>query len=219
MSIRVGLISGVLMSAIALSPALADDPTAMVEDISSFRDDVQLMDYLIPGQEIALGVDETIVIGYFASCLQETITGGTVTVGEYDSEIEGGSIEADRGIECDDQVITYTRAQQEAAGTMPLRNGTPCEELVPDIVVYDTSPLVRLTDDDTAISYTDLCDQDASAQPLEASDGIVDFRVSGTELVVGGLYLIQADGRDVLVLVSKLAEPDTSSLLSRYIPL
>ncbi|MEQ8440948.1 MAG: hypothetical protein RIM33_10050 [Alphaproteobacteria bacterium] len=220
MSLRKSLAAGALGFLCVIGPAAADDPSAMVEDITSIRDDVQLMDYLTPGQEITLSGDETIVIGYFASCLQETVTGGTVTVGEYESSVDGGTVATERGFDCDDQVITYTLAQQQEAGTTALRAGTPCDQIVPDIVIYDTSPLIRLSDGGSAIAYRDLCaEAGQEMQTLDAEQGIVDFRAQGLSLTPEHLYLLQSGDREVLVLISALAEPDTPSLLARYVPL
>src|SRR6516165_11155951 len=54
---------------------------AVVESISGNSSGVEFMDYLHLGQVIRLNNRETLVLSYKASCLRETITGGTVTVG------------------------------------------------------------------------------------------------------------------------------------------
>jgi hypothetical protein len=41
---------------------------------------------------IRLGPHQTIVLGYIASCVRETITGGTVTVGTQRSEVQSGHV-------------------------------------------------------------------------------------------------------------------------------
>src|SRR6202022_4728846 len=51
---------------------------------------VQVMDYVDAGQTIRLGPHDSIVLSYLHSCVRETITGGTVTVGVEQSEVQAG---------------------------------------------------------------------------------------------------------------------------------
>src|SRR5258706_15347656 len=53
---------------------------------------VEFMDYVRAGQVIRLGPHQTIVLSYMASCVRETITGGTVTVGTQRSEVQSGHV-------------------------------------------------------------------------------------------------------------------------------
>src|ERR1700732_2216934 len=53
---------------------------------------VEFMDYVHAGQVIRLGPHQTIVLSYMASCVRETITGGTVTVGTQRSEVQSGHV-------------------------------------------------------------------------------------------------------------------------------
>lgn len=190
----------------------------MVEAISTQRDDVVEMDYLSPGQTISLAGDETLVVGYFLSCTQETITGGTVTIGEYESAVEGGSIET-RFVSCDDQVVQFSLNQQQAAGTTVLRPGEPCNTLVPDIVVYDVSPLVRPAIPSAPIDYSPACEASSSDWPSVPSTGkAIDFRGLGIELEPGMTYLLRQGEHNIVLLVSKLAERNAPSLIARYVP-
>ena len=70
------------MAAAALTAASAPLQVALVEDVSAnSAAGVMLMDYVETGKVIALGPDDTLVLSYMTSCIQETIRGGTVTVG------------------------------------------------------------------------------------------------------------------------------------------
>jgi hypothetical protein len=75
------------------SPAAAD-PTgiAVVESLTGNLSGVESMDYVRAGQVIRLGPHQTIVLSYMASCVRETITGGTVTVGSQRSEVQSGHV-------------------------------------------------------------------------------------------------------------------------------
>jgi hypothetical protein len=65
--------------------ASAQSPAAVVEDLAGSVPGVQFMDYVEPGQIIRLGAHDRIVLGYLKSCWRETISGGTVTVGNEQS--------------------------------------------------------------------------------------------------------------------------------------
>ena len=75
------------------SPAAAD-PTgiAVVEGLTGNPSGLEFMDYVRAGQVIRLGPHQTIVLSYMVSCVRETITGGTVTVGTQRSEVQSGHV-------------------------------------------------------------------------------------------------------------------------------
>ncbi len=216
---RAGAAALLIGSMIVAGPALAGEPSAMVEDISSSRDDVQMMDYLEPGQTITLAPGETLTLGYFLSCAQETITGGTVTIGDMQSDVSGGTVET-AYVSCDDQVVTLSASQQQEAGTTVMRPGNPCDSLVPDVVVYDVSPLVRLTEPAASVEYVDACSAGTGQwTKIGASEGLADFRAAGIALTPGQTYLIRRGDRTLTVLVSKLAEAQAVALIARLVPL
>src|SRR3954469_8520515 len=67
-------------------------PTALVEDVKSATAGVEFMDYVGKGQVIKLGADDVLVLSYLKSCAHETITGGTVTVGLQQSDVQNGKV-------------------------------------------------------------------------------------------------------------------------------
>lgn len=203
------------------SGAVAQEAAAMVEDMTPERDDLLILDFLYPGDTVALGGGEMITIGYFASCAQEKITGGTVTVGQFASTVDGGSVET-AYIDCDDQVVALADDQRQEVGTAVFRPGDPCDSLVPDLVIYDPSPLARIGADATNVVYVGACEAGAGAwKTVSPTDGrgMVDFRAAGVALTPGQTYLLRAGDTTLTVLVSKLASPDSPSMLSRLVPL
>ncbi len=81
-------------SALAKSPKR---PVALVESLEGApKAGVEMLDYLYRKQKINLGKTGTIVLSYFDSCAQETITGGRVTVGRLKSKVRRGKIEVAR---------------------------------------------------------------------------------------------------------------------------
>ena len=69
---------GVIGSLGFMTLALAETPVAVVEDVKGKPSGVEFMDYVVPGKVIRLGPNDSIVLGYLASCWRETITGGTM---------------------------------------------------------------------------------------------------------------------------------------------
>ena len=80
--------------------AAAQAPVAIVEEIESKTARLEFMDYLRTGQFIRLGEGDRLVIGYFNSCWREVIVGGTVLVGNEESEVTSGSVERQK-VRCD----------------------------------------------------------------------------------------------------------------------
>jgi hypothetical protein len=54
--------------AMTVSPASAQSPSAVVEEVGAGVAGVQLMDYVEPGQVIRLGAADRLVLGYLKSC-------------------------------------------------------------------------------------------------------------------------------------------------------
>jgi hypothetical protein len=74
------------------------------------------------GKVIRLLPYETIVLTYMASCVRETITGGTVVVGSEGSKVVAGSIERTR-IDCDGGRMHLTAEQANAFSGRVFRGG------------------------------------------------------------------------------------------------
>ena len=79
---------------------MPDSPVAVVEDVSGKPAGVEFMDYVAAGKVIKLAAQESLVLGYIKSCWRETIRGGTVTVGDEWSDVQGGTVERAR-MPCD----------------------------------------------------------------------------------------------------------------------
>jgi hypothetical protein len=103
------------LAAIASTAASAGSlNVAMVESFSGNSRGLQSMDYVQAGQVIRLNPQETIVLRYEASCVQEIITGGTVTVGIDRSQVLSGDVRRSGG-PCDAPKMVLTSAPGEIA--------------------------------------------------------------------------------------------------------
>ena len=112
--VRLALLA--IAGAMVLASAAAANPVevALLERVSSNSVSGDLMEYVRAGQIIRLGPRETIVLSYMSSCLRETITGGTVTVGKDWSAVQSGEVQRLRD-ECGGKMI-LTGAQSPIAG-------------------------------------------------------------------------------------------------------
>jgi hypothetical protein len=90
------------LASLVFAARAAADPleVALVESLTGNLSDVAFMDYVHAGQVIRLGPQQTIVLSYMASCVRETITGGTITIGTQRSEVRSGDVQRSDG-RCD----------------------------------------------------------------------------------------------------------------------
>jgi hypothetical protein len=73
---------------------------ALIEAMIGNPARTEFMGYVRAGRVIRLAPSQTVVLSYVDSCLRETITGGTVTVGTDWSEVQSGHVVRLRG-QCD----------------------------------------------------------------------------------------------------------------------
>jgi len=83
--------------ALAATPAFAGDAVALIESLAGQSQRVELMKYAHAGQVIRLRLDQTLVLSYKDSCVRETITGGTVTIGTDQSDVRSGEVTRMKG--------------------------------------------------------------------------------------------------------------------------
>jgi hypothetical protein len=103
--------------AVMIASAAAAGPleVALVEELTSASSSVAFMDYLQSGQVIRLAPRDTLVLTYLTSCIRETITGGTVTIGTDSSEVQSGQVVRMRG-QCGVGKMVLTSAQAPIGG-------------------------------------------------------------------------------------------------------
>jgi hypothetical protein len=104
--------------AVAFASVAVANPSevAVVESISGNSSGLEFMDYLHLGQVIRLSPRDTLVLSYKASCVRETITGGTVTVGLDRSQVQSGEVQRSIG-RCSEGKSELTGAQSIAGRT------------------------------------------------------------------------------------------------------
>ena len=100
------------------TPALAETPAAIVEDVQGKVDGIAFMDYVAPGKIIKLGPKASITLSYLKSCQRETISEGVVLVGAEQSTVQLGEVKRDK-VPCDTNAaqLSEREANQSAATT------------------------------------------------------------------------------------------------------
>lgn len=198
-------------------PAEAGEAAAIVEDISGSVEGVQPMDILEEGQVIKLPQGARIILGYMVSCVRETITGGTVTIGSEKSTVEKGTREVE-DVDCDGgRAVRTSNNAADVAGAV-FRKGPAREPLPkPEWTIYGTSPLFRFSSNIDTIKIKRL-DKEEDALDIKVGGSWVDTAKAGLELEPSGLYAVSAGDSIHILKVSPLAEPDVP-VLSRLVPM
>lgn len=137
------------------SPVAAQLAVAIIEDVQGKPAGVEFMDYVSTGKVIKLGAKDTVVIGYMKSCWRETITGGTVTVGIEQSDVQAGKVDRSK-VACDASYKQLTEQQQGAVGATVFRSLKPGEKPpaavaapapIHGITLFGTSPVFEMKSD------------------------------------------------------------------------
>jgi hypothetical protein len=200
-------------------------PVAMIENVVGNPPGIQFMDYVEPGQVFKLGQQDTVVIGYLKSCWHETITGGTVTVGTAQSDVQGGHVERSMA-QCDAgrMMLTAQLAQLSAGSAFrapPMKNapGTPHAQFT----LYGASPVIEVKPSGTLT--IDRVDQPGEhleiplGMTLLAHGSFVDLGKAGIVLTAGGIYRAKAGAQEMTFRIDPNATANPASIAGRLVRL
>lgn len=204
-------------------PALAQAPVAVVEDVRGQPAGVEFMDYVAAGKVIRLGPKDVIVLGYLKSCWRETITGGTVTVGEAQSSVLRGKVERTQ-VECDGargRLGAREGTQSAATVFRSIRRDAPVRA---PTMVYGQSPVFEVGAARGALVVERL---DEAAARIELGiageallrDRFLDLARAGVVLVPGGSYAASLGERRIEFRVAPQAAPGAAPLAGRLLHL
>lgn len=176
------------------TPALAETPAAIVEDVQGKVDGIAFMDYVAPGKIIKLGPKASITLSYLKSCQRETISEGVVLVGAEQSTVQLGEVKREK-VPCDTNAakLSEREANQSAATTFrTMRSdskGTPAR--LPTL--YGTAPLVQARSGSTLVIERTDGKEPTISVPLKSEIMVggkfYDFAKAGKSLTPGGSYL------------------------------
>lgn len=204
-------------------PAAASEPVAIVEDVSGAETPLQMMDYLSAGQVIELGEAGVVTIGYFASCSQETVTGGRVTIGQERSDVEGGQVARKQSL-CADGAVKLSAEQAQNSAVMVFRTGKVAgqgaqDAAQPEVTVFGTRPVFVTAPGPEFLTIERLDTADPAPQRFDLDRGRLDLAQTGAELAPGGIYRAGAGGAEIVFKIDALAAPDGVGLMARLVRL
>lgn len=205
----------------ALSGALAQGvwaqgaaPAALVEDVSAGVKGIEAFDYVSAGKQIQLGSAGRLVLGYLASCQEETITGGVVTVGTDQSSVSGGSVDR-KTVACAGKSMQLTAEQSGKSGGLvfrkpPSTNAAPAPATDRPRAMPPTGPVISLPKP----GRLTIVRVDASAAPvtLDLPAKPVDLGKRGVRLAPGGTYQANYGASSVTFQIDAQSTADASPL-------
>ena len=218
-TIRMAMAALAVMVA-ATAAGAAPLQVALVEDVSaSSAGGVMLMDYVEAGKVIALGPDDTLVLSYMTSCIQETIRGGTVTIGTTQSEVRSGKVKRVK-VACD--AGKMLPGGRENVG--PLAGSVSRGELRgPDAppMLYGASPVVELRAPGTLLIERLDKTGERHVINIESEDLLrgrfYDFAYRGKALNAGGTYRAVFGAQAIVFQIAPQAEPGYTPVVSRLL--
>ena len=187
-----------LAPSITSAQTVTSEPAAIVEDISPTQSDVEAFDYLEAGHTVHLMADETLILGYLASCLRETIRGGVVTIGVRQSTVEGGSVIREE-VECDGGFTDLSKDEAGQSGVVAFRQGPRSGRgsRSNPIRVFSLSPAFDLPDRVFELVVRRL-DQWERERRLMVRGRWLDLHETVERFAAGGLYEAQAGSKTVV---------------------
>src|SRR5262245_9445814 len=115
------VVAGLLLAALTPADASAGEPVAVVEQIEAPSTGLEFMDFVEVGRLIKLRAGESMSLGYFGSCIQERIVGGSVQIGANQSNVEGGEVTREQ-VECDGGRLQLDANSNDSSGVLILRS-------------------------------------------------------------------------------------------------
>jgi len=214
MTRRLTLLSTLIVTAVSASLAQAE-PVALIEDISAQRENFQIMDFLDVGTKIELKTSETMVLGYLNSCIQETIRGAAITIGEEKSVIVGGQVER-KLLTCEGNTkFSVTRSKTGDAGAVVFRNKNIAVAPKAEHEIFGLSPLIYLTVKANEVYLTRI-DGKGKSYKIAVKKDIVDLAQSGIKLRRNVSYRLKAGKRTTTFKVSAKAKRKVA-VISRFL--
>jgi hypothetical protein len=209
---------GALIVAASAASAQSVAPAALVEDVSTGVKGVEAFDYVSAGKQIQLGGAGRLVLGYLNSCQEETIVGGTVTVGSDQSTVAGGSV-GRKTIACAGKPMQLTAEQSGTSGGLvfrkpPSKNATTTAPTAPATdrprVIPSAGPVISLPKP----GRVTIARVDSNAAPvvLDLSAKPVDLGKRGVHLAPGGTYRASYGSSTTVFQIDAQSTGETSPL-------
>jgi hypothetical protein len=202
------------------TPAVAESPVAIVEEVQGKVTGAELMDYVTPRTVIKLGQNGSIVLSYLNSCRREKITGiGTVIVGTDESSVHLADVKGEK-VECDSGHSHATaRETSEVAATIVRSMGSNVS-LSPQVTLYGASPLVEAKGRGTLTM--ERLDVTGERRQIELNGSqlkgrFFDFASANGALTPGGTYLATFGASKIVFRIDSKAKPGATPIVGRLL--
>jgi hypothetical protein len=179
------------------------------------------MDYVETGKIIQLGPRDTIVLSYMSSCVRETITGGLVTIGTDQSELQGGKI-ARAKVPCDAGKLVLEGDKPGQFAGKAFRGGPAAvSDSNPQLTLYGRSPMLELKTPGTLL--IERIDQASERQVVDVGKEqlvhgkFYDFAKWGKPLTAGGIYRVTLGAQEIVFKVDPHAKRGTTPIVGRLL--
>lgn len=207
------------------TPALAQGPVAIVEEVTGNPPGVAFMDYVEAGKIIQLGPEDAIVLSYLNSCLREAIRGGAVKVGLDQSEALSGHIERTK-VDCEAGKMMRAIGQTNNSASLIIRGKRPPKiqpAPEPEFTLYGLSPLIELKGGGKlVIARLDRTGEyfALTIEPKHLVRGVfLDMATDGKSLTAGGVYGVRWNRRLIVFKVDPNAKPGQTPIIGRLLRL
>ncbi len=210
------ILSACLTVVMAAQAARAAAGLVLIESLSGPVAGVHGFDYVAAGTTIELSPSTVMVVDHLGSCVRETITGGTVHIGERISQVENSSGIARGRYDCDG-----TGLEQEASLS---QTGIGVTRGVGEsLLLHSTVPLI-LADQSGTLSFTRI-DQPAPPINLQVVEHgnqtpiAVDMAQQKQALAAGASYHVTLGDHAINIRVDPQANDHPVALVVRLLPL
>jgi len=190
-------------------------PAALVEDVSAGVTGVEAFDYVSADKQIQLGGSCKLVLGYLNSCQEETIVGGTVTVGSDQSTVAGGSVER-KTVACAGKSMQLTAEQSGTSGGLVFRKppsknaATPAPAADRPRIIPSVGPVISVPKPGRVTIVR--VDSQAAPVTLNLPAKPVDLGKRGVRLTPGGTYQANYGASSVVFQIDAQSTGDASPL-------
>jgi hypothetical protein len=191
---------------------------AVVEDLSAPVAGIDVFDFLEPGRVIKLPAGGKITLGYMQSCLRETITGGTVTIGAEASTVSGGKVQQEQ-LKCAAN-LALGSSQAGKSGAMVFRRGpgtgrAPANVPEPSVTLLYTAPVFAV--EQPGELTIERLDQPETVLVYKAGGKLFDLAKAGKPLYAGGIYRAELNGKSTIFRIDPGAADGGGPLLLRLV--
>ena len=184
----------IFLAGLCINAAWCEELAALVEEISSDVQGVLPYDYVSAGREIDLGTKGRITLGYLTACVEETVQGGRLTVGNKGSVVAGGHLSR-QAVPCP-APIRPSAAESSQSGAMVFR-------APPVVSINVTYPIITVPTPGRVVIKSITGHEEPIY--LESDGHVVDLANKGPPLRLNTTYLIEYAGRQLVVRVTAKA--------------